>query len=87
MRICRDCNVEMLEDDRMYMTSCVSGSSITYGSMIKIEKRKTFLQNKFGFVAGEAICCKLNTALCPVCGLAETYLSQNNLNEIKSYLK
>ena len=86
MRVCKNCNVEMLENERMYMTSCVSGNSIPYGSMVKIEKRKTALQSKLGFVAGDECCCKLNTAVCPVCGLVENYLSQNALNTVKNFL-
>lgn len=86
MRICKNCNVNMMEHNRVYMTSWVSGSATAYGSAIKIEYKPTFFQKKMGFIADTLARYNLNTAICPCCGLVETYLNHDDLERVKEFI-
>lgn len=87
MRICKNCNVEMMENSRMYMTSHVTGDSVPLRSMIKIEKEPTLIQEKLGLIVSSELTRNLNTAVCPNCGLVENYLNKNALDDVKQIIQ
>ena len=85
MRICKDCNVEMLEDKKVYMTSMATGDTITCGSKIVIEKEPTKLQKKFNMICDTEKELPLYTVICPCCGKVESYLGKDRLEQVKQY--
>lgn len=85
MRICKDCNMGMLEDKKVYITSKATGETITCGSKMVIEKEPTKLQNKFNMICDTEKELPLNTAICPCCGKVECYLDKDELEWVKQY--
>ena len=89
MRACKNCNSKMIESDKIYSTSYVTGGSISYGTKLVVTKEQTKLRKKLNIPASNDpdFECNLQTAVCPTCGLVENYLSQEELINFTQYVK
>ena len=86
MRVCEKCNVEMMEDPKMYMTALVTGpDSWGCGSEIVIEEDQTVIQSALGWGGDRKIRLHVYTAICPTCGRIENYVSAESLLKINEY--
>lgn len=85
MRQCKNCKVEMLEDERMHKSVHVGGHATAGGTVLAIQGKAYFADRLFGIAPEDEI--PLNTAVCPRCGLVENYLAPEHLKMVISALE
>jgi len=88
MRLCRNCNTQMIESDKIYATSDITGG-IAYGPRLVVTKAQTKLRKKLNISASDEPDwqCSLSTTVCPTCGLVEMFLSEEKLANFNEYIK
>lgn len=87
MRICSKCDAPMLEDEDMYIEGDrILGESIPQYLIVKdglLSTRRVF---SFAKEEKDDFSCEVHTAVCPVCGMAEQYVPEHELAQLKDYL-
>lgn len=77
MKTCKNCNTEMMENERMFMVSDTEYHPVMPRTpLLKIDAS----------VSEGDIFVRIHTAVCPVCGLVENYIDRDGLDEIKEVL-